>query len=347
MSQKILCFFTSDLHLEINLLYSIDSYCKDMQNKQLIEKLRERIRNVLMPLITNDYVYLDLPYHPNIGDTLIWEGTREFLKTLPYKCLYYASKDSFRYRKLSSNVIILLHGGGNFGDLYRLHSEFRKKIIELYSNNRVIILPQTVFYEDMSLLKGDVEFYSHHPNVTICAREKYSYDFLTTHFKNKILLLPDMAFCLNIDKFNILKDENRLLYLKRTDKELSKNDAVSGIPENAEQHDWPTYERHYDEFDRIERFACLLHKLFRICCCKDETLARIEDWKRNWFYRRKYVQIGISFLSPYHAIYTTRLHVLILGVLPSKELYLINNTSGKVINFYNTWLKELKTIKKM
>lgn len=318
-----------------------------MQTESLINQLRKRIQDSLTPLVNNNYVYLDLPYYPNIGDTLIWEGTREFLKTLPYKCLYYANKDSFRYRALGKEVVILLHGGGNFGDLYRLHSEFRKKIIELYPDNKVIILPQTVFYEDMTLLQGDVEFYSNYPNVVICAREQYSYDFLSAHFKNKILLLPDMAFCLQIDKFKILKDENRILYLKRTDKELSKDNTVGGIPENAEQHDWPTYERHYNEFDKVERLAYRLNKLFRICGFKDKTLARIEDWKRNFYYRRAYVQIGISFLSPYHTIYTTRLHVLILGVLLGKQIYLINNTSGKVVNFYNTWLTELNTITKL
>lgn len=312
----------------------------------LIDSLRRKISDTLTPLITHDYVYLDLPYHPNIGDTLIWEGTRAFLKTLPYKCLYYASKDSFRYRKLPKNVIILLHGGGNFGDLYRLHSEFRKKIIELYPENKVVILPQTVFYEDRSFLKSDVDFYSAHPNVTICAREQFSFDFLTENFKNHILLLPDMAFYLDLKKYKASEDANRVLYLRRTDKELVNTEMVN-VPSNAEQHDWPTYENHYYEFGIVERFASLLHKIFRICRVGDDKKACIEDWKRNWYYRRKFVQIGISFLSPYHVIYTTRLHVLILGVLLGKELYLINNTSGKVINFYNTWLKELNTIKKL
>lgn len=77
----------------------------------IIESLREKIRDSLTPLITHNYVLLDLPYYDNIGDTLIWEGTREFLKTLPYKCLYYASKDSFRYRELPPEAIILLSGG--------------------------------------------------------------------------------------------------------------------------------------------------------------------------------------------------------------------------------------------
>ncbi|MGO5246759.1 polysaccharide pyruvyl transferase family protein [Prevotella sp. LCP21S3_D2] len=317
-----------------------------MQTNLLINHLREKIQKELTPIVDNDYVYLDLPYHHNIGDTLIWEGTREFLKTVPYKCLYYASKDSFRYRKLPKNVIILLHGGGNFGDLYRLHSEFRKKIIKLYPDNKVVILPQTVFYEDMSLLQSDVDFYAAHPNVTICAREQVSFNFLTENFKNQVLLLPDMAFYLDLKKYKVFEDENRVLYLKRTDKELVNANMVK-IPANSEQHDWPTYENHYGEFDMVERFTHLLRIIFKICGLRDRILARLEDWKRNWYYRRKYVQMGVSFLSPYHTIYTTRLHVLILGVLLAKKIYLINNTSGKVVNFYNTWLNELDSIKKL
>ena len=317
-----------------------------MQTNLLINHLREKIQKELTPIVDNDYVYLDLPYHHNIGDTLIWEGTREFLKTVPYKCLYYASKDSFRYRKLPKNVIILLHGGGNFGDLYRLHSEFRKKIIKLYPDNKVVILPQTVFYEDMSLLQSDVDFYAAHPNVTICAREQVSFNFLTENFKNQVLLLPDMAFYLDLKKYKVFEDENRVLYLKRTDKELVNANMVK-IPANSEQHDCPTYENHYGEFDMVERFTHLLRIIFKICGLRDRILARLEDWKRNWYYRRKYVQMGVSFLSPYHTIYTTRLHVLILGVLLAKKIYLINNTSGKVVNFYNTWLNELDSIKKL
>lgn len=310
----------------------------------VINELRERIREALTPLITNDYVFLDLPYHGNIGDTLIWEGAREFLKTLPYKCLYYASKDSFRYRQLPADVVILLHGGGNFGDLYRLHSEFCKKIIELYPANRIIILPQTVFYEDKNLVTGDATFYAKHSNVTICAREQYSYDFLREHFKNNILLVPDMAFFINLDNYKVSEDEGRVLYLKRIDKELVDDHSLRGIPANAEKHDWPTYEYHYAAFAMVERTAFWLRRILKVCGFKNVS-ARVDDWKRNWYYRRKYLQIGISFLSPYSLIYTTRLHVLILGVLLGKEIYLINNTSGKVINFYRTWLKGVDNLK--
>lgn len=59
-----------------------------MNATQKKKQLMDTITKVLTPLIDNDYVYLDLPYYNNLGDVLIWEGTKCFLQTLPYKCLY-------------------------------------------------------------------------------------------------------------------------------------------------------------------------------------------------------------------------------------------------------------------
>lgn len=51
-----------------------------MNCKDKVFQLRKNIEDVLIPLIDNDYIYLDLPYHANLGDTLIWQGTLDFLK---------------------------------------------------------------------------------------------------------------------------------------------------------------------------------------------------------------------------------------------------------------------------
>ncbi len=155
-----------------------------------------------------------------------------------------------------------------------------------------------------------------------------------------------MAFFLNLKKYKVAEETDRILYLKRMDKELVA-DTCDGslIPVNAEVHDWPTCELQDKKPDYIEK---LFYKSYRICRmlgCSDKVLASMENLKRYFYYRPTYVQIGISFLSPYHTIYTTRLHVLILGLLLDKEIYLINNTSGKVINYYNTWLSGLGKIK--
>lgn len=49
-------------------------------------------------------------------------------------------------RKIKKDTIILLQGGGNFGDIWDIH-EFKRKVIRNYPENRIIIFPQTVFYQ--------------------------------------------------------------------------------------------------------------------------------------------------------------------------------------------------------
>ena len=111
-----------------------------MDFNEKINKLRTEIAKALIPVIDNDYVLLGLPYYDNVGDVLIWEGTENFLRTLSHKCLKRASIDTFDFGILDSNVIILLQGGGNFGDIWIEHQAFRLKIIEKYPQNKIVIL---------------------------------------------------------------------------------------------------------------------------------------------------------------------------------------------------------------
>lgn len=314
-----------------------------MNSEKLIACLKKRISDCLVPLITNDYILLGLPYYANIGDTLIWEGTKCFLQTLPYKCLYSTNDYYFYERSFSKDVVILLQGGGNFGDLYREHSLFRKKIIELYPNNRVIILPQTIYYQDYQLIEEDSKFYEGFPNVTICTRDNYSYSFLKRHFKNECLLVPDMAFFMDMTQYKQAINSGKTLYLKRNDAELVSENRHPAIPLNAEIHDWPTCESSIRKYEYIELLFRPIKGLFGLFGKKYKN--SVEDFKRDRFYRASYVQLGIHFLCPYAAIYTTRLHVMILAVLLNRKVFLINNKSGKVVNFYNTWLTELENIK--
>ncbi len=67
-----------------------------MNFPEKIGQLRQIISDTLTPLITRDYLLLDVPYHGNIGDTLIWQGETDFLNTLPYKCKGVYSAHSWR-----------------------------------------------------------------------------------------------------------------------------------------------------------------------------------------------------------------------------------------------------------
>ena len=46
-----------------------------MTSAEKVAQLRALLCDTLLPLINNDYIFLDIPYYSNPGDTLIWEGT--------------------------------------------------------------------------------------------------------------------------------------------------------------------------------------------------------------------------------------------------------------------------------
>ena len=178
-----------------------------------------------------------------MGDILIWEGTNEFLKKCSCTCLYKSSLEHYRSFKCSNDVTILLQGGGNFGDIWRLHQDFRLKVISEYPNNRIIILPQSVFYENEKKIKEDASFMANHKDLFICARDDRSYKVLKKYFSlNNILLLPDMAFCISEMYLNHLRsiENDKILFLKRMDKELCLSKQIMFKDKlEVDIRDWP------------------------------------------------------------------------------------------------------------
>lgn len=307
-----------------------------MTNK--INELRTIIYDKLLFLIDGNYVLLDVPYYTNIGDTLIWEGTKHFLKNIPHKCLYTASVETYKYRPLPPNTIILMQGGGNFGDLWRKHQDLRLEVIKSYPNNKIIILPQTVFYKDRNVFEEDAKIFNAHKNLHICARDTLSLEYLQQSLTCNLSLVPDMAFCITngvLQKYS-RKEGDRALFLKRNDPEFSEYDFNSYITEDEatlDTCDWPTMEQQFKAKTYLDKL--LWHK---------KRLGRIPDIYANWIFRPHQVKKGIEFVSQYKKVYTTRLHVAILSLLLGKEVIFFDNSYGKNSSFFETWLKEVDNI---
>jgi pyruvyl transferase EpsO len=95
-----------------------------------VTELNNLVKETLTPHIDNDFVLFDLPYHTNIGDSLIWEGEMHFLKRFTnYRLLYSCSAATYHYHKLDREIIIFLHGGGNFGDIWHEVHQSKQKTI--------------------------------------------------------------------------------------------------------------------------------------------------------------------------------------------------------------------------
>lgn len=310
-----------------------------MTSLEKINQLREKLYYTLQPLIGERCVLLGLPYYFNIGDILIWEGTRQFINDIGTKCTYLNSKETFRFPALDQTVTILLQGGGNFGDLWRSEQDFRLSVIENYPNNKIIVLPQTVYYQNVDNARLDSEKCRLHKNLFICARDSKSYSFLSEYFTNEILLLPDMAFCMSSSIINNYRNRAKeiALFVKRNDMELVERNYDSSIHTDLslEVSDWPTLQN--DDYSIILKVFCHLLRYSRY-------YRVLVDWYADNIFRPYMLKTGIQFVSSYSEIYTTRLHVAILSLLLDKSFVFFNNSYGKNLSFYESWLKDLKTI---
>jgi pyruvyl transferase EpsO len=300
--------------------------------------LRKEIERNLFELITADYWLLDVPYYRNIGDILIWEGTEQFLKKTGFRCIYKASHYTFKQRTIGGDTIILLQGGGNFGDLWPQHHNFKRKIIESYPENRIIILPQTVYYTDKDKLLSDAALFANHKHLTICARDSRSYAVLKEYFpNNSVLLVPDMAFCISpntIKRFQ-KKPQDKTLFLKRKDKELNNGIEYSQYTgEQFDAFDWPPMERKTISLYLLQRLLGASRRF-------PVLFPELTGVYASLFFKPAMIKAGVRFLSKYSKIYTTRLHGAILCCLLGKPFVFFDNSYGKNSDFFETWLSDL------
>lgn len=299
-----------------------------------IAQLQRVLENNLIPLIDNDFVYWELPYYSNVGDPLIWRGTEDLLLKVPYKCLNRASMQTCMFPDLSEDTIILLQGGGNFGDLWRPIQDFRLRVIKHYSNNRIIILPQTIYYNSGRIARSDAVVMRQHHKLTICVRDKYSLCFLKVFgFSKQILLVPDMAFCIDMSSFPRTEPYKDNLILQRAD--IENNFAIDAkhyiASSSFDEQDWVTFD------EKTKSPYCLF--------AETHDLAEVDSYAINE-YMPEIIRRGMEQIDAYHHIYTTRLHGAILSLLMEKEeIVLFDNSYGKNRHFYKTWLRGINSFR--
>lgn len=315
-----------------------------MIKKEKISQLRNIIIKNLANEIGEKVILLDCPYHGNVGDLLIWEGESEFFKITNKKLISQHSLFTYDFPDISSDVTICLHGGGNFGDLYREAQDFRLKVIERYPHNKIIIFPQSVYYENECLVGKDAEIFSSHGNLLVCARDKMSFDFLQKYFaKTNIKLIPDMAFCMDVSKFYDSSKSEELeqsVYFKRLDKEFSE--CKNGFLNSLEHRDWVVFEKRH-------HWSYLLMVIgYRSLKIKSKFTKRginhILDFIMQNYAKSILIKGGVKILSPFKNIYTSRLHAMILGILMDKNVYGIDSKTPKVREYINTWLYDCEGI---
>lgn len=82
-------------------------------NAENFSFLKEEIHR-LHELIDRDYCYLETPDYSNIGDHLIFLGSRRLLKGISHNQSYITPIASFDPSGIGQNDMIIIQGGGSF-----------------------------------------------------------------------------------------------------------------------------------------------------------------------------------------------------------------------------------------
>lgn len=249
----------------------------------------------------------------------------------------WSSLESIYQPTITRSDLVLMHGGGNFGDIWKEPHEYKKMLMRENPMCKFILLPQTVWYYDLNAMRADAEFFAGY-NCTICARDQRSYELLKNNFKNEILLVPDMAFCMDMAKWNHRKfSATRPLVLKRSDKEFHTSPELAKVLERTDIdiEDWTTM----SPSSRADLWRDRIRK-------RPRRLGWAYEPYMYYFYRPYLIRSGIRQLMTHTDIYTTRLHACILSILLGKEkITFFDNSYGKNSGFYETWLRDCENVK--
>ena len=300
----------------------------------LICRLQRNILDTLQPLVTGiaDVALLDFPSYSNVGDSALWLGELAFLRTLGIRRIRYVCDVwSYSRQKLAAKIgggVILLQGGGNFGDLWPAHQVFREQIIRDFPNNPIIQFPQTIYFRDKIALERARSVFDQHPNLTLLVRDLRSLQIARNEFKARSLLCPDMAFCLG-PLSSAGGPPRDVMWLARSDKEAvhgSQNDANPEI----RKLDW------LDDSAPINGFN---HWLSRMLALYPRRLSYFQILIQHAYHSRAEQQLkrGISILNQGQVVITDRLHAHILCILLGIPHYLLDNNYGKVSGFFKAW----------
>jgi pyruvyl transferase EpsI len=272
-------------------------------------------------------LHLLTPKHGNMGDQAIAYATEKYLKEnfKEYEILEFYRDEIYKYAKtikmiLNKDDLIFLIGGGNMGNLYISEENARRFVIEQFPENKVISMTQTISFtkdnDGKQELNKTKDVYNNHKDLTIIAREKFSFKIMKEEFINcNIIDNPDIVLYLS-DNF---KDnpENRKIIMT-----CLRNDKESIVVNQKEV----LLDKLKTKYKNIFEYDTVINKYVDKTTRKDE----LEDM--------------LSKFSNSKVVITDRLHGMVFCAITKTPCIVTKSLDNKVIGTYE-WIKDLNYIK--
>jgi len=293
-----------------------------------MDQLKERLRPILKVIPPGSSIYyIDYPVYNNGGDLLIMKGAETFFRDNGIRVkARYSALDFPRGLNIPIDQIIVLQGGGNFGDLYPVHQKLREAIVASYPYHRIVILPQTIYFTKESELDLTARVFDKHKDVHLFVRDPSSFGIASRKFRQcSVQLSPDMAHQL----WPIVPASSpgkELLCFLRTDIEKSGEQERLESAGIGDFLDWASL------YNKVERKS--ISVIGRMMAGGSGPLPMQAIWGK---YSDYLVDKAVKRFSAYRRVKTSRLHGHILSCLLDKPNTLLDNSYGKNSNYYHTW----------
>lgn len=278
---------------------------------------------------------LDYPHHPNVGDNAIWLGERAALRRLGVRVRYVctiATWDPDVLRRNHPEGPVLLHGGGNFGDIWPSFQHFRERAAETLVDRQLVVLPQTVHFDDPAAAQRTQATLGAHPSLTVLARDRDSLETLVG-LGIESRLSPDAAFALAPIP-RPMAASTAVVWLLRTDTERppDRGSAPATVVDWIDPADpgnraapWTVGRARVAAATRVDR---ALHRRGR---ASNLTAGAVDQVSREHLSR------GLTMLSAGSVVVTDRLHGHILCLLLAIPHVVLDNRYGKLGRFLDSW----------
>ena len=300
---------------------------KDHRSLMLdLQKTHEPIFDLLKG---RKFHYIDIPVHDNIGDLLIMQGTLAFFKKKNLSPETISSAAAFMPEWVKPGEVLVFHGGGNFGDLYPHINQMREELITRFPDNRIVMLPQTIFFSTEEKRARSAAVFRRHADVHIFIRDRVS-QRLAQQFSDHVYLTPDMAH--QLYPIASVGSGRGVLRIERVDVEAPPTPESLKHLKFDTRTDWVEV---VGSEKRLIEFAWRMDGRFR-----NRGLSGALKWFGRLFWipvAQRFSNKAIALFSRHDHIVTDRLHGHILSCLMDKKNTVIDNSYGKNSTYINEW----------
>lgn len=270
-----------------------------------------------------DIVLMGTSAQNNLGDHAISVTELDWLRSsIPNKRvveipkeLFYKKRDFWKL-KIRKEATIVITGGGFLGDLWMTEERMVRAIICDYKDNKIVIMPQTIFFESEIEKAVTAKVYRSAAELYINTRDKKSYEYIKHEWPDiNVFLAPDMVLSLSAR----LSDRRR------------KNDVLLCLREDKENC--------LDEKEIAFIKKSIIEMGLNVC-----NISTVEKHIVPIFLRKNAIEAKLKKFSSAKLVVTNRLHAMIFSYITKTPCIAIDNISNKVSGVY-AWIEGVPHIK--